>query len=580
MYEGRDGQALIDMLAKQPEVELDKPGDPRLGMIGYSYGGGIQLTLAAIDPRVDAITPQIAWNSLITSLDKNNTVKGGWGSLLVGIGTEGSTTGVGNDPQGFGPTGRQDPHTTQAFSDGLTTGEFTPADQAYFASRGPASIIGNIHIPTLFLQGTDDTLFPLHEAIVNFKTLEAKGLPVQMLWFCGGLNGGPVAHGVCNTSVGPDPHIDTAYALRWLDHYLQGTTGDLGPRFSWVSDAGVLRGASDYPVPPGSPVTASGSGALVMVAGDFSGALIEAQPAANALNIDIPTPRTGTELLGEPTLTFTYKGTAANSDGRVYAQIVDNASHLVLGNQVTPIPVTLDGATHTATLPLEAVAADVTAGKTYTLQITDGTSVYFAARQPGIVTFSSVHLTIPTVASGTSAGTVVKPPTTSPSSGRAACPVATGRLAGRKLGAVALGMTRRKVRSILQLNDRRGRATMDYFCLTPVGIRVGYASAALARSLPRRARSGVRGRAVLLLTGNRHYALDGIRPGMSLGKARRHAPLGRGFRIGVNTWYLVGGRLADGILKVRRGTVEEIGLADRPLTRGRAQQLRFLTAFH
>jgi hypothetical protein len=67
---------------------------------------------------------------------------------------------------------------------------------------------------------------------------------------------------------------------------------------------------------------------------------------------------------------------------------------------------------------------------------------------------------------------------------------------------------------------------------------------------------------------------------MSLGKARRHAPLGRGFRIGVNTWYLVGGRLADGILKVRRGTVEEIGLADRPLTRGRAQQLRFLTAFH
>ncbi|MGH9060890.1 MAG: alpha/beta hydrolase family protein, partial [Acidimicrobiales bacterium] len=34
MYEGRDSQALIDMLAKQPEVQLDKPGDPRLGMLG------------------------------------------------------------------------------------------------------------------------------------------------------------------------------------------------------------------------------------------------------------------------------------------------------------------------------------------------------------------------------------------------------------------------------------------------------------------------------------------------------------------------------------------------------------------
>jgi ABC-2 type transport system ATP-binding protein len=458
MYEGRDGQALIDMLAKQPEVELDKPGDPRLGMIGYSYGGGIQLTLAAIDPRVDAITPQIAWNSLITSLDKNNTVKGGWGSLLVGIGTEGSTTGVGNDPQGFGPTGRQDPHTTQAFSDGLTTGEFTPADQAYFASRGPASIIGNIHIPTLFLQGTDDTLFTLHEAIVNFKTLEAKGLPVQMLWFCGGLTGGPVAHGVCNTPIGPDPHIDTDYALRWLDHYLQGTAGDLGPRFSWVSDAGVLRGASDYPVPQGTPVSASGSGSLVMAAGDTSGALVEAQPAANALNITVPPPPTGTEMLGEPTLTFTYAGTAPNSDGRVYAQIVDNASRLVLGNQVTPIAVTLDSATHTVTMPLEAIAADVSAGTSYTLQITDGTSVYFPARQPGRITFSSVHLTIPTVGSG---ATTIAPPTSSASSGRAACPAATGTLAGRRLGAVALGMTRAKVRRTLQLNDRRGRATMD-----------------------------------------------------------------------------------------------------------------------
>src|SRR5436190_37649 len=53
-FEGRDAQALIDMLAKQPEVQLDKPGDPRLGMIGASYGGGIQLVTAAIDPRVDA----------------------------------------------------------------------------------------------------------------------------------------------------------------------------------------------------------------------------------------------------------------------------------------------------------------------------------------------------------------------------------------------------------------------------------------------------------------------------------------------------------------------------------------------
>ncbi len=40
------------------------PGDPRIGMVGASYGGGIQLVAAATDPRIDAIVPTIAWNTL------------------------------------------------------------------------------------------------------------------------------------------------------------------------------------------------------------------------------------------------------------------------------------------------------------------------------------------------------------------------------------------------------------------------------------------------------------------------------------------------------------------------------------
>jgi ABC-2 type transport system ATP-binding protein len=62
-FEGRDVQALIDFVARQPEARLDGPGDPRIGMSGPSYGGGIQIVTAAIDGRVDAITPTIAWNA-------------------------------------------------------------------------------------------------------------------------------------------------------------------------------------------------------------------------------------------------------------------------------------------------------------------------------------------------------------------------------------------------------------------------------------------------------------------------------------------------------------------------------------
>src|SRR4051794_5627935 len=103
-YEGRDVQALIDFTAKQPEARLDKPGDPRMGMTGVSYGGGIQFVTASLDRRVDAITPIIAWNSLLTSLYKDQTVKQGWGLALSGAGGSAYAAGLPG-----GETGSQDP---------------------------------------------------------------------------------------------------------------------------------------------------------------------------------------------------------------------------------------------------------------------------------------------------------------------------------------------------------------------------------------------------------------------------------------------------------------------------------------
>ena len=108
-FEGRDAQAIIDFVDRQPEARLDAPGDPRLGMSGGSYGGGIQLVTAAIDRRVDVIVPDIAWQSLVTSQYKQQTVKSGWSSILYGLGVSGSHN-------------RLDPALTQAFTDATTTG--------------------------------------------------------------------------------------------------------------------------------------------------------------------------------------------------------------------------------------------------------------------------------------------------------------------------------------------------------------------------------------------------------------------------------------------------------------------------
>ena len=162
---------------------------------------------------------------------------------------------------------------------------------------------------------------------------------------------------------------------------------------------------------------------------------------------------------------------------------------------------------------------------------------------------------------------------------RAGCPEATGRLSGRRLGPARLGMTRAQARRAFTRSSDRGKRYEDFFCLTPVGVRVGYASPKLVRTLGGAERRRVRGRVVWASTANAFYSLRGVRPGMALSRARRRLALGRGFHVGLNWWYFAAHGSSRGLLKVRRGTVEEIGLAETTVTRGRRAQRVFLTSF-
>jgi ABC-2 type transport system ATP-binding protein len=97
------------------------------------------------------------------------------------------------------------------------------------------------------------------------------------------------------------------------------------------------------------------------------------------------------QVVGEPRLTLTYSGTGTAT--HVFAQIVDEQRGVVLGNQVTPLPITLDGAQHTVTRRLEGVAA---AGGRYRLQIIGGSQVYGPVRGLGAVSVASARLKLPT----------------------------------------------------------------------------------------------------------------------------------------------------------------------------------------
>ena len=80
--------------------------------------------------------------------------------------------------------------------------------------------------------------------------------------------------------------------------------------------------------------------------------------ATNAVNVDVSFGSRSAVVVGAPQLQLTYRGTSPPGarPTRVFAQLVDESTGLVLGNQITPIDVTLDGRTHTTSVPLEMVA--------------------------------------------------------------------------------------------------------------------------------------------------------------------------------------------------------------------------------
>jgi ABC-2 type transport system ATP-binding protein len=371
--EGRDVRVLLNWLARQREAKLDGRRDPRVGMQGGSYAGGIQFVAAAIDRRIDAIAPSIAWHSLLTSLYREETVKGGWASLLYGSGQA---------------TGRLDPHITSAFGSGATTGKLSEEDRRWFKSRGPGALVKRIKAPTLILQGTPDTLFTPSEAIDNYRILRRNKVPVKMLWFCGG-------HGQCLTGEGTAGHVERR-TLAWLERYVMRRKNvQTGPGFEWLADDAVWRRARAFPPRRGTPVVGEGSGTLVVSPADtLSGTPTAAGPAVNAVNVAIP--EATAQVVGEPRLRLTYSGTGTAT--HVFAQIVDESRNIVLGNQVTPIPVRLDGATHTVTRSLEGVAASLTPGRRYRLQLIGGTQVYGPARGVGTIAFSAARISLPTTA--------------------------------------------------------------------------------------------------------------------------------------------------------------------------------------
>ncbi len=390
-FEGRDMSAVIDFIAAETPATLDGPNDPAVGMVGASYGGGIQLVVAGSDPRIDAITPENTWNSLNASLYPDNTWKTSYGSVLY---LALVVTGA-----------RVNSLVPRAVLTGNLFGRISETAQAALASSGPTALLNTLRAPTLLTQGIQEALFPLRQSLDNAETIlgNGSGTPVKVAWYCGG-------HGICLDPPNPDQEaILLADTLNWLTQYVKrtGTPADGIPNFQWFDQLGGYYFSDKLPYQSGfnnrPDITATSPGGLLPVVPLLGGSnsffalpysLGGGSVARNAINVPV-TVGPGTQVVGAPAVSITYQGLGTTR--AVFAQVVDDSTGRVLGNVVTPVPVTLDGRQHTLTMDLsDIVYTNASAdSRTLTVQITSSATAFENFTSFGLMNISDIGVTMP-----------------------------------------------------------------------------------------------------------------------------------------------------------------------------------------
>ncbi|MEU9119407.1 alpha/beta fold hydrolase [Streptomyces sp. NPDC048506] len=255
-----DVSRLIDWLAERPEVQLDKAGDPRVGVAGASYGGAMALLAAGHDRRVDAIAPQITYWNLADALFPHGVFKKLWAGIFFTTGSTGAPTGSTGAPTGStgapagaprtppsgpeapGGCGKFEPELCRMYERVAVSGTPDAAARRLLQARSPSAVGGRITVPTLIMQGQTDSLFTLDQADAMQRAIRRNGAPVDVDWISGGHDGGDreAARLQARTTV-------------WFDRYLKRDGGaDTGPAFRISRTGGVdstdgsvrLRGAT------------------------------------------------------------------------------------------------------------------------------------------------------------------------------------------------------------------------------------------------------------------------------------------------------------------------------------------------
>lgn len=233
-FEIEDAKAVLDWAVANLNLLEDSPGDPKVGMMGSSYGGAFQSMLAAEDPRVDAIVPSITWYNLREAFAPNGVLKKSW---LIAICNKVV------DEDGAQLSAEMELACTQVRLPESREINDARITESLFFDNSPAAYDADPtfvmpRVDALILQGVRDTLFPLNEGLALHEFLLSGGGDVRLLAHESGHGG--VRRGAGSQGEIGQPYcgnIDVITAIkRWFDEKLLGAVPLALPRICVALD--------------------------------------------------------------------------------------------------------------------------------------------------------------------------------------------------------------------------------------------------------------------------------------------------------------------------------------------------------
>jgi len=333
-YETQDAIAVLDWAEAKLELARDDRGDPRVGMIGGSYGGGFQHNLVQLDSRIDTIIPGATWSDAGEAIFPNGVVKKTWLQLLCTIS---ETVIISDALAAMCQDALYDPSTTRV-EQIAPEGVELLFNNAWIGCGQPGRFRGHPcraePLDVLLVQGQRDVVFNVSQAVRAYDFYSARGGDVRLMTMQAG-------HIVPAMQAPDGPARCGGWDIfdlyqRWMDAKLRGTgVLDDVPRvcLSLDDDRGAVLdevprgGAFRVTIPPEGAVTASiaGSAFVPMDAGAIieSGLVLAGMPMAEAVNL------TGTAFIGVaiarngvvPTTTVDEQVTPLRGDRSPHARV-------------------------------------------------------------------------------------------------------------------------------------------------------------------------------------------------------------------------------------------------------------------